>query len=75
MDDPGYLRISALDGLVPFGHDDEPVVEAETERNGISIPDGWETAVSRSTGKTYFINTVTVRQLAWSRAALTTLVV
>ena len=29
------------------------------DRNEARVPDGWETAVSRSTGKTYFINTIT----------------
>ncbi len=54
-DDPGYVRIPVLDGLMPFGHEEEP----EEPENTIRIPEGWETATSRSTGKTYFINTIT----------------
>lgn len=54
-DDPGYVRIPVLDGLMPFGHEEEP----EEQQNTITIPEGWETATSRSTGKTYFINTIT----------------
>ena len=54
-DDPGYVRIPVLDGLMPFGHEEEP----EAPESTIRIPEGWETATSRSTGKTYFINTIT----------------
>ena len=55
-DDPGYVRIPVLDGLMPFGHEEEPESDREVE---CRIPEGWETATSRSTGKVYFINTIT----------------
>eukprot|EP01044_Picomonas_judraskeda_P024222 COSAG03_NODE_6601_length_1033_cov_1.581370_1_plen_291_part_10 len=56
-DDPGYVRIPVLDGLMPFGHEEEP--ENDRREAEIRIPEGWETATSRSTGKVYFINTIT----------------
>jgi hypothetical protein len=56
VDDPGYVRIPVLDGLMPFGHEEE---REEPPRHQVRIPEGWETAISRSTGKTYFINTIT----------------
>ena len=57
-DDPGYVRHPVMDGLMPFGAREEEEEEMR-ERESIKIPEGWETAVSRSTGKTYFINTIT----------------
>eukprot|EP01052_Picozoa_sp_SAG31_P012963 SAG31_NODE_769_length_12212_cov_5.357508_7_plen_315_part_00 len=59
VDDPGYLRLEALGGLVPFGADDEPPMVESEDGSETRVPEGWETAVSRSTGKTYFINTIT----------------
>jgi hypothetical protein len=59
IDDPGYVRIPVMAGLMPFGHEEE---REETLREGeekSNVPEGWETAVSRSTGKVYFINTIT----------------